>query len=53
MKINIWYNKEDELVEYQNPKTGKSIDFETAHELVQFLIEKAGKTTITIKVEQM
>jgi hypothetical protein len=52
MKITLWHNKDEKAVEYQNPKTGKSIDFETAHELLQFLIEKAGKMTFEVKVEQ-
>lgn len=53
MIITLWHNKIEETVQYQNPKTGKELEFRSAHELVQFLQEKTGKTKIKIKVEQV
>lgn len=52
MIVTIWHKKEEETVEYTNPRTGKTIEFDSAHELVQFLLEKVGKNKITIKVEE-
>ena len=53
MKIILYQNKTEESIEYTNPNTGKTIEFESAHELVQFLQEKAGRKTVAIKVEQV
>ena len=53
MSITLYQNKIEETVEYFNRKTGKTVEFHSAHELVQFLQEKSGKVTATIKVEQV
>ena len=53
MTITLYQNKIEETVEYFNRRTGKTTEFQSAHELVQFLQEKTGKVTATIKVEQV
>ena len=53
MVVTLWQDKLEQKVHYRNPKTGKILEFESAHELVQFLQEKALSTKITIKVEQV
>jgi hypothetical protein len=48
--ITIWQYKEEQIVMFS--KNGNSRTFATAHDLVQFLQDKTGKTTFTITVEQ-